>query len=140
VLFFRAWGYPVFPTILLYAALLFGSTVAADAQTLTAEERAAIVSPLPPPSVDDNARPSEFLRAAQTSLIGGRTGETRQALEMAQTRMLDRSVPLFQTQNPSEDRAVRLIAQALEALTTGDREACIRLIQDAILIATAQGN
>ena len=42
-------------------------------------------------------RPSDYLRAAQGALAAGRIAEAQEALEMAQTRMLDRSVPLGQT-------------------------------------------
>ena len=58
----------------------------------------------------------DYLRAAQSALQAGRTGETQQALEMAQTRLLDRSVPQAQTNNPSDNPAVTQVSQALKAL------------------------
>ena len=90
---------------------------------------------LPEPPVGENAPPSSFLRAAQSALITGRTGEARQALEMAQTRMLDRSVPLFQTDKPSANPAVKEVSMALEALSGGDRQAAMRHIQTAMQTA-----
>ena len=61
------------------------------------------------------------------------------ALEMAQTRMLDRSVPLGQTDNPSDNPTIRQITQARQALAAQDRAACLQAIQAAIASATAQG-
>lgn len=90
---------------------------------------------LPDPPVADNASVATFLRAAQTALITGRLGEAQEALERAQTRMLDRSVPLFQTNNPSQDPGVTAVTQALRALSAGDREATLRHIQAAMQAA-----
>ena len=89
---------------------------------------------LPDPPVADNAPIGAFLRAAQTALITGRLGEAQEALERAQTRMLDRSVPLFQTNNPSQDPGVTAVTQALRALAAGDREATLRHIQAAMQV------
>ena len=85
------------------------------------------------------AMPSDFLRAAQGALATGRTGEAQQALEMAQTRMLDRSVPLGQTNVPSDNPTVTQISQALRDLGTGNRAATMRSIETALASATAQG-
>ncbi|MGE0419502.1 MAG: hypothetical protein AB7O80_22075 [Acetobacteraceae bacterium] len=87
---------------------------------------------LPMPDLGPNAPPSAFLQAAQGALAAGRTGEAQQALEMAQTRLLDRSVPLFQTNKPSDHPAVREISQALQALGAGDRAASAQHIQSAL--------
>jgi hypothetical protein len=99
--------------------------------------RSAIAPNLPSPVLDPNAGPVEYLRAAQAALQAGRTGETQQALEMAQTRLLDRSVPMMQTNNPSDNPAVAQISQALRALASGDRAQTMQLIQSAIPAATA---
>ena len=72
-------------------------------------------------------------------MAAGRTGEAQQALEMAETRMLDRSVALGQTNNPSDNPTVRQISQALQALAAHDRATCMQWIQTAIASATAQG-
>ncbi len=94
---------------------------------------------LPAPNLPDGARPSDALRAAQGALAAGRTGEAQESLEMAQTRMLDRSVPLGQTNNPSDNPTVRQISRALQALASHDRATCMQLIQTALASATAQG-
>ncbi len=56
---------------------------------------------------------------------------------MAQTRLLDRSVPMGQTNNPSDNPAVTQISQALQALAARDRAQAMQLIQSAIPAATA---
>jgi hypothetical protein len=86
---------------------------------------------LPAPPVGENASAQDFLRAAESALVAGRDGEAQQALEMAQTRLLDRSVPLFQTRSPSPNPAVAQIGEALQALRSGDRMKALLLIQAA---------
>jgi hypothetical protein len=51
---------------------------------------------------------------------------------MAQTRLLDRSVPQGQTNNPSANPAVAQISQALHALAAGRRVQAIQLIDATI--------
>jgi hypothetical protein len=72
-------------------------------------------------------------------MAAGRTAEAASALEMAQTRMLDRSVPLGQTGNPSDNPTIVQITQARQALAANDRAASLQAIQAAIATATAQG-
>ena len=118
---------------LLFAApLLIAVSAAAMAQS-------TVLSPLPSPNVSQDERPSDFLRAAQGALAAGRVAEAQQALEMAQTRMLDRAVPLGQTNNPSDNPTIGQIAQARQALAAHDRATCLQSIQAAITTATAQG-
>lgn len=92
-----------------------------------------LATELPAPPLSDDARPGEFLQAAARAVATGRKGEAQQSLEMAQTRLLDRSVPLGATGVPSEQPAVKLISQALQALAAGDRGTCLRLIEEARL-------
>lgn len=107
-----------------------------NASNLTPQGSASTIAPnLPPPPLADNAPVGDYLRAAQGALAAGRTGEAQQALEMAQTRMLDRSVPYGQTNNPSDNPAVGQISQALQALAAGDRAQCMALIQTALTTA-----
>jgi len=101
------------------------------------DTRSMIAPNLPSPSLGPDAGPADYLRAAQASLQAGRTGEAQQSLEMAQTRLLDRSVPMGQTNNPSDNPAVTQISQALRALAARDRAQAMQLIQSAIPAATA---
>ena len=80
------------------------------------DTRSVIAPNLPSPVLGPDAGPVDYLRAAQASLQAGRTGEAQQSLEMAQTRLLDRSVPLGQTNTPSGNPAVTQVSQALRAL------------------------
>jgi hypothetical protein len=100
--------------------------------------RSRIAPNLPSPQLGPNAAAADFLRAADDALRAGRTGEAQQALEMAQTRLLSRSVPQGQTNNPSADPAVAQISQALQALAAGRRMQTIQLIDAAIPLATAR--
>jgi hypothetical protein len=103
----------------------------------SSDTRSAIAPNLPSPSLGADAGPADYLRAAQASLQAGRTGEAQQSLEMAQTRLLDRSVPMGQTNNPSDNPAVTQISQALRALAAHDRAQAMQLIQSALPAATA---
>lgn len=92
---------------------------------------------LPSPDVGEGASAQAYLIAARNALAAGRSGEAQQALEMAETRLLDRSTPLFQTNTPSANPVVSQISQALQALAAGDRPMCMTLIEAAIPNAQA---
>jgi hypothetical protein len=87
---------------------------------------------LPSPDLGEGASAQAYLIAARNSLAAGKSGEAQQSLEMAETRLLDRSTPLFQTNTPSHNPAVAQISQALQALAAGDRSRCMQLIEAAI--------
>jgi len=99
--------------------------------------RSDIAPNLPAPQLGEGASPVDYLRAAQRSLAAGQTGEAQQSLEMAQTRMLDRSVVYGQTNNPTDNPAVAQTRDALHALAAGDRAQAMQLIQSAIPAAQA---
>jgi len=101
------------------------------------DTRSQIAPNLPSPELGPNATPADYLRAAQGALQAGRTGEAQQALEQAQTRLLDRSVAYGQTNNPSDNPAVAQITQALHALAAGDTGQCMQLIRTAMPAAQA---
>lgn len=101
------------------------------------DTQSEIAPNLPSPQLGPDASPVDYLRAAQGALAAGQTGEAQQALEEAQTRLLDRSVAYGQTNNPSDNPAVTQITQALHALAAGDRGTCMALIQSAIPQAQA---
>jgi hypothetical protein len=101
------------------------------------DTHSSIAPNLPSPPIGANANAVDYLRAAQSALQAGRTGEAQQAMEMAQTRLLDRSVPQGQTNNPSDNPAVSQTSLALKALAVGDRAQSMQLLQSAIPAATA---
>jgi len=94
--------------------------------------RSQIAPNLPSPALGPGASPADFLQAAADALRAGRTGEAQQSLEMAQTRLLDRSVPQGQTNNPSTNPAVAQISRALHALAAGQNAEAIQLIDATI--------
>jgi hypothetical protein len=116
-------------------AALMGILAASPAMA----QPAGVLPNLPAPSVDENASPSAFLEAGITAVLTGQLGEAQEALEMAQTRLLDRSVPLFQTHTASDNPAVGQIGKALETLRAGDRAGCVRWIREALNTTHAQG-
>lgn len=121
---------------LFFAAPL---VMALSATALAQSDRSVVLPPLPSPNLPEGSRPSDYLRAAQGALAAGHVGEAESALEMAQTRILDRSVPMGQTDNPSDNPTIGQVAQARQALAAHDRATCLQLIQTAITSATAQG-
>ena len=97
---------------------------------ITPEDTRSVIAPnLPSPPVGENATPRDYLVAARSALLAGQNGEAQQALEMAETRALDRSVPLFQTNVPIKDPLVAEIRKALHALATGDRARTLQIIE-----------
>jgi hypothetical protein len=119
--------------------LILSVTVLTLPTTMSASRAQTPLTPLPSPNLPEGALPSDFLRVAQNALAAGRVGEAEEALERAQTRMLDRSVPLGQTNDPSNNPTVGQIGQARQALAADDRATCMQLLQTAIASATAQG-
>ncbi len=97
----------------------------------TPPARSPIVARLPTPPLSPEASPADFLRAARGALAAGRNGEARSALEMAQTRLLDRSVDARKPITPSHDLAVKQITEAIDALAANDRMTCLRYIEFA---------
>jgi hypothetical protein len=103
------------------------------ASNIDAADTASPIAPaLPSPDLGPGAPPVAFLHAARSALAAGRTGEAQQALEMAETRLLDRSTPLFQTNDPSQNPLIHQIGEARRALGNGDRAQSMRLLDGAI--------
>jgi hypothetical protein len=124
--------------LILIAPMLLA--VPAVAQPIVPEAPPRLVrSGLPAPALPENSPPSAYLHAAQGALAAGRIGEAQEALEQAQTRLLDRSVPLGQTNEPSNNPAIGQISQALQALAARDRATCMHWIETAMGTLSAQG-
>jgi hypothetical protein len=101
-----------------------GSSLPAGNTTsnVTPGDTKSLIAPnLPSPSVPAGSPPRAYLEAAQRALTLGRTGEAQQALEEAETRMLDRSVVPSRADVPDEQPGVRDVTDALHALAAGDR-------------------
>jgi hypothetical protein len=75
--------------------------------------------------------PLDFLHAASDALAHDKTGQAQEALERAEARALDRTVPLLQTDKPIKDPLVTQGRQARLALASNDIEHSIQLIASA---------
>ncbi len=82
------------------------------------------VSPIAPhfasPDIGPGAGPEGYLQAALQALEQNRTGEAQQSLEMAETRLLDRSTPVGTGDRPDQNPRVLAVSQALHALARND--------------------
>ncbi|MEJ0047303.1 MAG: hypothetical protein WDN04_15205 [Rhodospirillales bacterium] len=103
-----------------------------------ADTRSAIAPHLPQPAVGEGANADSYLQAAQAALQSHRTGAAQQALEMAETRLLDRSTPVNAAGQPDQDAAVQQVANARTALAKGDTQGANSAIQMALGGATGQ--
>jgi hypothetical protein len=92
----------------------------------------ASVTALPSPTLPTDAPPGAFLEVARTAPQGGRTGEAQEALERAETRLLDHPVAPAQIDVPDDTRAVLDIGVARRALARRDRSGAIRAIDEAL--------
>jgi hypothetical protein len=102
------------------------------ASNVTPADTASVIAPrLPTPSVGDDASPAGFLQAAERAIILGRTGEAQEALERAESRLLDRDVAPSRADAPSGQPVVATVGQARRALVAGDRATAQRLIAEA---------
>jgi hypothetical protein len=104
-----------------------------SASNITPGDTRSVIAPtLPPSAAGLNATPEDYLRAARASLAAGQTGATQQSLEMAETRALDRSVPIGQTDDPGTNKLVAEIRNARDALAAGDNQHAIQFIDMAL--------
>jgi hypothetical protein len=98
------------------------------------ERQAAVAPTLPRSGLGVNETPGDYLRAARSALVAGRTGQAQQSLEMAETRALDRSVPQGEANTPSGSPLVARIRDALHALGDRDNRQAIGFIDQALAI------
>ncbi len=96
------------------------------------DTRSTIAPTLPSPAVPDGDGPHAYLKAARDALSAGKTGLAQESLEMAETRVLDRSVAPSRADEPSQGRLAGLIRDARMALGAGDRARAISLIDQAL--------
>ncbi len=85
---------------------------------------------LPAPVGADTVR--VLLVAARSALAANRTGEAQEALERAETRALDRDIPVGTERIPAQGPLVSGIGQARDALANGNLRGAIAII-DGVL-------
>lgn len=86
---------------------------------------------LPTPAVAPNSGPDAFLRAAQQDVTARRTGAAEEALERAETRLLDQS----DASQPAATPAIKDVTAARDALEHGDATTARQDIDDALTAA-----
>jgi hypothetical protein len=97
-----------------------------------ADTKSEIAPVLPAAAVAEGASVNDYLNAAKTSLAAGKTGQAQQELEMAETRVLDRSVAAGQAGTPSDSTLVSRIHEARENLGRGDSAGAMQMIDRAL--------
>ena len=91
------------------------------ASNITPDDAKTLYAPtLPDVGLGDNASPEAYLQFARDALQTGHTGLAQQALEMAETRLLDRGVEATKVNEPSRNHRVAQIMAAREALGHGN--------------------
>lgn len=97
------------------------------------DTRTTIAPTLPAASVGADGTARAFLQEARDDLAAtGRTGQAQEALEMAETRTLDRVIPPGESSGPSQSERVGRISAARSALGNGDIPGAIGLIDLAL--------
>jgi hypothetical protein len=86
----------------------------------------------PEPSLGDDASSADFLQAARGAIAAGRLREAKDALERAESRVLTRSESVSDALLPSRQQLVQQIADARDALQSGDRMRTLDLIDQAV--------
>lgn len=96
------------------------------------DTKSTIAPTLPASGLGPDGTPADYLRAARAALMAGQTGQAQQSLEMAETRLLSRSVPQGQTDSLSNNPRVAEIENARHALGNGDKAGAVQMIDQAL--------
>ena len=91
--------------------------------------RPGVAPSLPRPDVGLGAEPEAYLRAARDALSAGKTGLAQEALEMAETQMLHRSMMPGLPPQPADQPMVATIRDARMALGRGNTAAALSILQ-----------
>jgi len=108
-----------------------------DSNITPADTRSTVAPRLPEPGVPSARPPASFLAAARRAVAAGRTGEAQEALERAETRLLDRPASPGAGLQPDNRRAVFAVAAARSALAAHDRLRTVAAIDDALSVVGA---
>jgi hypothetical protein len=100
----------------------------------SADTRSVIAPTLPVPPVGPDADTRQFLSSARQALATGQTGMAQEALERAETRLLDRSIAPSQVNVPDSTPYINGINQALQALGSNNIGGAIQIV-DSMLAA-----
>jgi len=97
-----------------------------------ADTHSTIAPHLPSPGVGENASPDQYLKVAERALRAHKSGEAQQALEMAETRLLDRSTSPAAANSPDQGPRVQAVSTALRDLAAKDWKGAHRAIVAAM--------
>ena len=95
-----------------------------------ADTRSELAPNLPAPTGAESVQ--DLLREAKADLAARHTGAAQEALERAETRALDRSVPAGTENVPDNGPTIGVIAQARDALAAGNLKGAIAIIDKAL--------
>jgi hypothetical protein len=95
-----------------------------------ATTHSALAPNLPAPQNSGGVR--ALLMEARQDLAADRSGAAQEALERAETRALDRSVPVGSEHIPAGDPVVSAVSQARAALAAGNMRGAIGIIDAAL--------
>ncbi len=101
-----------------------------------ADTKSRIAPRLPTPAGGQNAGIPVFLREAQTALNSRQSGRAQEALERAETAMLQRSVPVDQAGTPDQAPDVMQVETARKALASGDMASAKKAVAAAMTTGT----
>ena len=127
----------------LLAAVAAGSASQAQpitrpASNITPYDARSVIAPaLPVPPVPSGDPPRAFLFAARVAVQRGHTGEAQEALERAETRLLDRTLPASAAAIPDRQQAIYAVSAACNALAKRDRPAALAAIDSALAATDA---
>ncbi len=114
-------------------AALAANPTSNRASNISPSDTTSTIAPqLPTPAAGEDNAPRQFLIAARQALAAGRTGEAQEALERAETRLADRSTPLFQTNGVAGGPTIEAVRQARDALGAGNRSQAIQFVEQAL--------
>lgn len=125
------WSAACFP-VLAQPTPLLPATGAPAANGQQPYSGSAFATGLASPTLPTDAPPDVFLKAARTALQDGRPGAAQEALERAETRLVDRPIGPAQVDAPDSTLAVLYIGVARRALAVRDRPGAIDAIDDAL--------
>jgi hypothetical protein len=104
-----------------------------NASNITPSDTTSTIAPTPPePAVGPDAGVSALLASANQSIASGQTGTADEALEQAETQILQRSVPQIQTDYTNNDPVVVQIGQARQALGNRDNAGATQIINQIL--------
>ncbi len=98
----------------------------------SADTHSTIAPHLPQPRIGMNAGPDGYLRAADRALAAHKTGAAQQALEMAETRLLDRSAAAGSASQPDTNPRIAAVSAARKALAEKNWKAARMSIREAM--------